>query len=329
MNEDNLLFFKTLFRPGEYSCFGSLYSSNVSEVPLEEYLNSENVRSRGYHEFYCINPLNGEQDFGYLAKPDRDEYTPRRADINVTAYRNFVFEIDSTDLESQMKLLKASKLPWSAIVYSGGKSYHAVLALENALEASYHTVEGVTLYKKIWKRIAAFLDELGHSMKLPLVKDAVNFVDPTSQNPSRLTRFPNFRRDTGKFQKIVHLGDRVSNEEFFNILNNCPEIQESVIVNTECEDPSDTALEFWKKAPVGLKNKLRYPDWAGSVNMYPKLYAYTLWAIDSTFIPKEAFIEVLSHRVFPALLENGYPEHKLMVAINCAYNEKKRKLNNG
>jgi hypothetical protein len=59
--------------------------------------------------------------------------------------------------------------------------------------------------------------------------------------------------------------------------------------------------------------------------MYPELLKLTYWAIDSTGVDKDTFLEVLWEKTFPKLLEAGYPERKLVVAINDAYSGKRRK----
>lgn len=310
----NSEFFSILFDENEYTCFGDRYANGVFPMP-----------PKGYHEFFCVNPLDPEHDTDYLSKEGRDYDIPRRADLNVSSFRNFMFEMDTISLEDQLRILTKCGIEWSTIVYSGGKSYHAILSLEEPLEADYHSFEGVRQYKMIWRRIAAYIDEYALSNGFKNLGNTTSFVDTSAQNPSRLTRFPMYKRDTGKIQAIISLGKRCSNRNFVELLNKCPEVSEYIAVEYEAvvgeiEDTKD----FWRYAPIGLVNTLRYPDWADSAGLYPKLYSLTLWAIDSTGVDKDTFIEALSQRTFDILLDHGYPASKLTTAIDHAYKVKRR-----
>ena len=48
---------------------------------------------------------------------------------NVTAIRNIVFEADNMPLGEQETIIKSLKIPYSAAVYSGGKSFHIWIPL--------------------------------------------------------------------------------------------------------------------------------------------------------------------------------------------------------
>ena len=307
-------FFDILFDNDEFTCFGNRFATKVSSVP-----------PKGYHEFFCINTLSPEHDYDFLTKEGRSYDVPRRADLNVNCFRNFMYEMDSVGLEDQLRILTKCGIPWSTIVYSGGKSYHAILSLETPLEADYHSYEGVASYKTIWSRIAAYIDEYALANGFKNNGNTTSFVDKSSKNPSRLSRFPMTRRDNGNIQAIISLGKRISDREFVELVNNCPEVSEHIKTDFEpIVDCIETVADFWRYAPIGLKNQLRYVDWADDAGLYPKLYRLTLWAIDSTGVDKETFIEALSQRTFDILLDHGYPASKLTVAIDHAYKVKRR-----
>lgn len=89
-------FFKLLFDEGDGVCFGDYKATKVSsEFPVESC------------EFFCINALDTAKDYGHLLKDYYREDKSRRADINVTKYRSFLFEFDSVPLEVQSKILES------------------------------------------------------------------------------------------------------------------------------------------------------------------------------------------------------------------------------
>jgi hypothetical protein len=312
-----LLFLQNLFNTHEGICFGDFKARNVQVF--------DNTEISG--NFISINPLEVNHDYGFELKEYYDFNIPRRADVNVKEFRSFLFEMDSVNLEDQLKILEASKIPFSSIVYSGGKSYHAILSLESCLFGDLideSRQSKVKEYKRIWKRLRAKIDHEGQAIGISLPKHSTSFVDSSCQNPSRFSRLPFEVRDNGKTQDLVNLGSRLSLRNFYELLGTCPVLVEDSNEVKPVESNVHTVSDFWHKCPTGLKNKLKYVDWAGSEGMYPELLKLTLWAIDSTGIDKDTFMEVLWSRTFLRLIEAGYPERKLTVAINDAYNSKRR-----
>lgn len=151
-------FLKTLFQPGEQTCFASTpYGVEIKSAP-----DISDV-------FFSINSLHTS-----------------RADSNITSYRNFLLEIDSVPLPQQIELV-TSRLPVTAITFSGGKSYHFIISLKEPLpdEAAY-------------RRVVRGLMEV------------VPEADKSTKNPSRLSRLPFATRpETGLIQELVYLGNRV------------------------------------------------------------------------------------------------------------------------
>lgn len=153
-------FYKILFEPNEYTCWSTnIYGVNTTTVtayPIKE------------ENFIVINPLYGNRNDG-----------------NVTAFRNILCEFDKGSIQEQIHRLKESGLPYSTLVYSGGKSVHAIVSLE-------YPVSTKEDYKRLVKRIHA---------KLP-------GVDTSTSNPSRFTRAPGAIRD-GVEQKLLEVKERV------------------------------------------------------------------------------------------------------------------------
>lgn len=100
---------------------------------------------------------------------------------NVTDYRYALVESDSTELEKQNAIIRELELPVACLVYSGGKSIHAIVRIE---AADYHEYR---------KRV----DYLYNICK----KNGIE-VDQQNRNPSRLSRMPGIIRN-GKKQFLM------------------------------------------------------------------------------------------------------------------------------
>lgn len=159
---DSSKFFSLLFDDEEMTCFSSdPYGITVYNVhnPIHH-----------FRAFFSINPM-----------------IANRADANVTKYRNILIEMDKLPLPEQMFLLE--DMPVSSIVYSGGKSYHAIISLTEPCETRAE-------YDDLVRRVHA------------RVPDA----DKSTKNPSRFSRTPEALRNNGKRQDLIYVGERVSRE---------------------------------------------------------------------------------------------------------------------
>ena len=167
-------FLNLLFEPLEQTCFSSnLKGYKVTSHPILKDI------------YFCINALHPTED----RRPEQAWHRPdlpRRADHNVISFRNFLIEIDSMPLQDQIDYVK-SKVPISAITYSGGKSYHFILSLDTPVTPEK--------YREIALRLHALLPA----------------SDSSTKNASRLSRLPGaMRPDTKKHQTLVELGTRIS-----------------------------------------------------------------------------------------------------------------------
>ncbi len=96
---------------------------------------------------------------------------------NVTEFRYALVESDSTDIEKQNAILRDLELPIAALVYSGGKSLHAIVKIDAATYDEYR------------KRVDYLYSVC---QKNGLV------VDSQNRNPSRLSRMPGIERGDKK-----------------------------------------------------------------------------------------------------------------------------------
>lgn len=152
-------FWTTLFPGKEYIC--------LARTKYDTAINSVDRTS----QFFCINSLIG----------------PRK-DSNVHYFRNILLEFDDGSPGDQLEII--TDVPHSTLVWSGGKSHHAIISLE---EPCRDRAE----YDALVRRIYA---------KLPM-------VDKSVKNPSRLSRAPDAMRDNGNKQHLIHVKGRVSRSE--------------------------------------------------------------------------------------------------------------------
>lgn len=105
------------------------------------------------------------------------------SDANVTAFRYCLIEADKIPLEAQYQKIDELRLPVAIMVYSGGKSIHAIVMVD--------AVNKVEYARRVAEIYSYFTDADGKSL-----------IDTQNKNPSRLSRFPGFLRG-GRKQFII------------------------------------------------------------------------------------------------------------------------------
>lgn len=135
--------------------------------------------------FFSINALSPICDANPTESWHRHDL-PRRADHNVICHRNFLIELDNMPLNQQIEYVR-SKVPVSAITFSGSKSYHFIISLEQPINSSD--------YAKLANGLMRLLPA----------------ADKSTKNPSRLSRLPGvIRPETKLLQELVYLGSRLN-----------------------------------------------------------------------------------------------------------------------
>ena len=247
-------------------------------------------------EFYTINPIHAFIDF----REREMSFKGGRAAINVTKLKNFLFEFDDMPIELQLNFLKSCDIPWTGIVFSGNKSYHAILSLKEPIHGP-HTIEGVDRYKILHQRIAAFLN-----LKVKELMGRNDWeVDNSTKDPARLSRYPNSLR-MGTKQKIVYIGEEMKEKDFNSLINKCPLVTTRKTVIVPPDQAADSLEKFWELCPDGLRRQIRYPRWAKPQGNYTQIYKLTLWAIDATGVSKDIWLTILNKYMFPWLAKQGY-----------------------
>lgn len=187
-------FLQLLFDPQESTCFG------VTE---------RDWRVQPAHtppvdaQFFCLNPLRTDCDLAPTAEWHR-EGLPRRADHNVISMRNFLVEFDRpglTGAEVQMEFVGATGMPWTTAVWSGGKSCHFVIALQESIAT-------IPEFKALARSVVGYLG-----------------ADSSCTNPSRFSRLGGAVRENGQGQRILELRERIPNDEFFRWMMTLPKQQ--------------------------------------------------------------------------------------------------------
>jgi hypothetical protein len=153
-----------------------------------------------------------------------------REDANCTAFRSFMVEMDDGSLREQYAYVSAMRMPYSAVVFSGGKSLHFIVTLTEDLPSldTYNFV--ATWILKIMEK-----------------------ADQSTKNPSRSVRFPGTMRD-GKQQKLLEIKSKVTFSELTHWLNKFPG-HKPVIQKKTVASPKEADLLL---LPEWVQNELTF-----------------------------------------------------------------------
>lgn len=183
-------FFEVIF-PDPGAAFTSITDALKGKESTEVIAIFPNEQRR-VRERFCINSLYPDKDLNptdFWHRPDN----ARRADINVTVFRNILIECDKKSIEEQIEWLNNSSMPYTAVVHSGTKSLHIIISLEKPLRNKAD-------YTRLCSRLYSTIAYNG----LP--------IDETCKNPSRLSRYPGvIRSSSNKEQELLFIGNRVDN----------------------------------------------------------------------------------------------------------------------
>ena len=220
-------FLEILFNPGEFIF-------DLSDKEINSYFQFE-VSNRLPLPLICLNPLDGNRD----NNPTREFHSfdkPRRADCNITKYRNFLIEMDNGALEEQIYIMEQKyQIPYSTAVWSGNKSVHFIISLKEELTESQ------------WRKIANALTPSNSDREYFKRTNqwlGIQEADSACKNPSRATRVPGIiRPDTNKKQYLIKSFGRVSLDELLTKI----EIQKprKIFIDETGSIPKDKAHEIY------------------------------------------------------------------------------------
>lgn len=132
----------------------------------------------------------------YIAVNPASQAGVPRGSSHVGQMRNFLIEFDDLPIKEQRPFFESKGVPYSASVFSGGKSHHFVVSLTEPV-ATVHE------YKALFRRMHVLFEEKN---------------DPATKDPGRWMRFPNAVRG-GRLQKVNKIGTRITQAQLMGILN--------------------------------------------------------------------------------------------------------------
>lgn len=187
---DKEKFYNILYDPDDYIAIKNKKPLGKNEDGVMEYAFLKDNRSIAMlihgdaPEYICINPVDIESDGS-------------ASSANIFTYRNILMECDEAgvDVEEQRYRIKQSGIPYSTVVFSGGKSAHHIISLEESLSSEEE-------YKAWFKAIEAALAKYNFK------------ADSACKNPSRLSRTPDgFNIDSGNSQELLEVRSRIPNKD--------------------------------------------------------------------------------------------------------------------
>ncbi len=294
---------KKLFKPGEFIAIGDEHSYKV--LAYDDCLCLQTLPP-----LLSINPVHGSHDY------KDNKPGARRADLNVVAFRSFLFEMDFMPLNAQISLIERLPIKPTLVTYSGGKSYHCLYTLISDLLLVPHLQDSIDSYKNQWKALQVMLDGFVKEQGIALPANKDSFFDPACKNPSRYSRVSGSLRNGETLQELVQVGK-------FMFIDQLPTAKSAVRTAYKKPATNITGDNIRFYLPAELKVMLDTPStWGAAEGLYPLLLRLALWAIDSTGVNYETLITYMSRKTFPGLLRMGYPQHKLTKAIEDAFRMK-------
>lgn len=213
-------YIETLFEPGEVIGY-------VMQSRLDEEKNKYIPRNKGVYTLTAGDVLEKISKHGDDLGAALGDYDPKAGgwirfnpldgqDVrngNVTEFRYALVESDDLEIEKQNTIIRELELPVAVLMFSGGKSIHAIVRVDAAD------------YKEYQKRVE-YLYQVCEKNGLK--------VDTQNKNPSRLSRLPGcVRGDKKQFIIDTNIGKSSWNEwqEWIEAVNdNLPDVEELVAV---------------------------------------------------------------------------------------------------
>ena len=225
-----------MFRPGETVCVSNS-KYGYHSIPLKNAINGP----------VTLVPPNDSAEYHY---PKTSELTlvalnpikGFRQDINCTAFRNYLVELDVSTREQQIEYLKKNQLPYSAMIWSGNKSTHTLISLTQDLPSE-------TLYRFFGEWILGI----------------ISLADQQTKNPSRSIRIPGVvRPETNQKQELIEFKGPITLEELTNWLKQHPNEKPKQKQEHKIPDVVDfTRIKPWicKMLVDGIKPPNRNKQW--------------------------------------------------------------------
>lgn len=210
MKPDTKQFLDLLFNEGETVCVSNNKYGHHS-IALED-LGSNSVELLSPNgRLNTISP----QEILLIALNPISGY---RTDANCTSLRTFLVELDGEEIPEQMQYIKRLDMPFTACVFSGSKSLHFAITLNEDL---------------------THIDQ--YRFFAEWILNIVSLADQATKNPSRSIRYPGNLRD-GVEQKLIQLNKRITKDDLIHWLSRWPELK------PQLRDKIDNGIPSFKDA---------------------------------------------------------------------------------
>lgn len=200
-------FLNLLFNPNDYVWVVNRYKSHKNALSIHEALR-------------VTNNMYPTEDGWTIGLNPATSHGIKHGKDNVSDYRNFLFEMDNLSIQKQRRMIEYFNIPYSSIVFSGNKSLHLVISLNEPIDSLDE-----------YKRVHQIFWEVTYKM-----------FDPQTNSPSTFTRIPEGQRliaDSKSTQSLVDIKERISKDELYTFI--------------EKHDPLDGSY----KKPPSKKSKSR------------------------------------------------------------------------
>lgn len=174
---------KLMFRPGETICvspnkFGyhSIPLQNAIDGPVVLVPTADSIAKRGLTWDDAIEKVHPSAITLCALNPIKGY----REDLNCTAFRNFLVEMDYGPIADQLTYVQSLGMPYSAAIFSGNKSIHFLVTLDRDLPS-----------EKVYRLFSEW------------ILNIVTLADQNTKNPSRSVRVPGAFREPGKQQTLM------------------------------------------------------------------------------------------------------------------------------
>ncbi len=141
-----------------------------------------------------VNPLFPDRDNDPESSllPFANAALARRADCNVSVFRNILIEMDTGPVKEQWEIIRDCGMPFTTSTFSGGKSIHFVISLIDPCN-----------------------DRTAYDELVALIHLAIpTKIDTACKNPSRLTRNPSvINPKHNREQKLIEVREKITQSE--------------------------------------------------------------------------------------------------------------------
>ena len=211
-----------------------------------------------------------------------------RHDSSVASYRSFLIELDVGSIKEQLGTIAHLKMPFSAQTFSGSKSVHTVITLDEDLPN-----------EKAYRAIGEWIFNI------------VTLADKNCANPTRSVRLPGVYREPGKKQRLIKINRRISHKELMNWLNKYIHLKPSTPKKREVpsDQPDFSRLSIWVK--VMMKKGMDFNNRGRNQTWYAVAYDFALAGFS-----EDQTVEILNQRFEE---EPDFREKEFLRTIKSAF----------